>query len=148
MRLLITISVLQLICVVAAGQKLRQGIKGQVFLYTNVLTDSTAPRHDPRSGIRREIVIHEITTLDQASQVNGIFKPVPTTLVLSVMSRDDGSFKAKLPPGTYSVFVREGQDLYANLFHQNQINPVVVKPGQYSWVTITVEYPEGKSNQP
>ena len=92
-------------------------------------------------GIKREVAIYELTTLDNASHENGIFKSVPTPLVTSVMTEDDGSFRVKLPPGTYSVFVKEGDGLFANLFEANRINPVVVKPKQYSWVTITVEYP-------
>lgn len=140
MKLFCTIWILQSICIVAAAQTLRQGIQGQVFLVANTLPDSSE-RTRPNSGIKREVVIYELTTLDQASHENGFFKQVPTAIVLSAMTEDDGSFKVKLPPGTYSVFVKEGDGLYANLFEQNRINPVVVKPKQYSWVTITIEYP-------
>jgi hypothetical protein len=47
----------------------------------------------------------------------------------------------KLAPGTYSVFVQEPEGLFANLFQQNRINPVVVKSRQYTWISITIEYP-------
>ena len=96
---------------------------------------------NPNTGVRREVVIYELTTLDMASHENGIFRNLPTTLVTSIISEDDGSFKVKLLPGTYSVFVKEGDGFYANLFDQNRINPVVVKPKQYAWVTITIQYP-------
>lgn len=141
MRLFCTIWIVQSICVGVAGQTLRQGIQGQVFLVANTLADSTAAHPNPNAGIKREVVVHQLTTLWEAKHENGIFKSVPSQLVLSVMTEDDGSFKVKLPPGEYSVFVRERDGLYANLFDQNRINPVVVKPKQYSWVTITIEYP-------
>ena len=141
MRLFCTIWILQSICVVVAAQTLRQGIQGQVFLVATTLADSTAARPNPNAGIQREVVIHQLTTLGQAKHENGIFKSVPTEMVLSMLTEKDGSFKAKLPPGEYSVFIKEAGGLYANLFEQNRINPVIVKPKQYSWVTITVEYP-------
>ena len=137
MRAFCTTWILVSICVVATAQSLRQGIQGQVFF----VADSTVARQRPNSGIKREVVIHELTTLDQATHENGFFKSVPTAVVTTLISGDDGSFRVKLPPGTYSVFVREGDGLYANLFEHNQINPVVVKPRQYAWVTITVDYP-------
>jgi hypothetical protein len=141
MRLFTAIWILQSICLVAQAQTLRQGIQGQVFLVPNSLADSSVTHSNPNTGVRREIVIHELTTLDMTSHENGLFKYVPTASVAVIMSEDDGSFKVKLLPGTYSVFVREGDGLYANLFEQNRINPVVVKPKQYAWVTITIEYP-------
>jgi hypothetical protein len=140
MRFFCVIWILQSIFFVAQAQTLRQGIQGQVFLVSNTIVDSTAAR-SPNSGIKREIVIHELTTLDMAGHENGLFKYVPTSVITSIMSDDDGSFKIKLLPGTYSVFVKDGEGLYANLFDQNRINPVVVKPKQYAWVTITIDYP-------
>lgn len=141
MRFICTIWILQSICVVAAAQTVRQGIQGQVFLVATALPDSSTIPQNPNAGIKREVAIYELTTLDMAVHKNGFFDSVPTTLVASMLSADDGSFRVKLPPGTYSVFVKERGALYANLFEQNRINPVVVKPRQYTWVTITVEYP-------
>jgi hypothetical protein len=141
MRLFCAIWILQSICLVAQAQTLRQGIQGQVFLVANSLADSSVANPNPNTGVRREVVIYELTTLDVATHENGIFRNLPTMFVTSIMSEDDGSFKVKLLPGTYSVFVKEGDGFYANLFDQNRINPVVVKPKQYAWVTITIEYP-------
>lgn len=118
---------------------MRQGIQGQVFLVVNS-PDSTT-RGNPEAGVQREVHIYEITTLDQATHHDGIFKDIPTTKVLSLQTRPDGTFKVKLLPGTYSVFVQEPYGLFANLFKKNQINPVIVKAKQYTWVTITIDYP-------
>jgi hypothetical protein len=37
-----------------------------------------------------------------------------TPLVATAVSGDDGWFEVALPPGRYSLFVREAQGLYAN----------------------------------
>jgi hypothetical protein len=145
MRLLRTIWILGSICLVltpstgSTAQSLKQGIKGQVFLLPSS-ADSLA-KSNPEAGVQREVHIYELTTLDQASHENGIFKYLPTKKVLSVLTKIDGSFKVKLPPGTYSVLVQQPEGLFANLFEQNRINPVVVKPKQFAWVTITIDYP-------
>ena len=72
---------------------------------------------------------------------NGFFKDIQTPLVTKVLSKPDGSFKLRLPPGKYSVFVKEEDGLFANLFDKNNaINPVTVKEKQYSWLPINVDY--------
>jgi len=139
MRVLCTIWILWSICFASTAQTPKQGIQGQVFKLPSA-ADSLA-KETPEAGVQSIVHIYELTTLDQASHKNGIFKSVPTNLVMTIMTKVDGSFKVKLPPGTYSVFVDMGDSLFANLFKNNQINPVVVKPKQFAWVTITIENP-------
>ena len=126
-------------CIASKAQSLKQGIQGQVFRLPDA-ADSLA-KDNPEAGVQSIIHIHELTTLDQASHQNGIFKSVPTNNVMTIMTKADGSFKVKLPPGSYSVFVDMGDSLFANMFKNNQINPVVVKPKQFAWVTITIDNP-------
>ena len=137
MRLLCTIWIIG--CFASNAQSLKQGIQGQVFQLPSS-ADSLA-KSNPDAGVQREVHIYELTTLDQATHENGIFKSVPTAKVMSVQTKIDGSFKVRLQPGVYSVFVQEPDGLFANLFQQNRINPVVVKPKQFTWVTITIDYP-------
>jgi hypothetical protein len=139
MRVFCIIWILGSICVAAPAQSLKQGIEGHVFLLVN--SPDSANHESPQAGVQREVHIHELTTLDQVTQENGVFTSVPTANVVTILTDVDGSFKVKMPPGTYSVFIKEPGGLYANLFKKNQINPVVVKPRQYSWITISIEYP-------
>jgi hypothetical protein len=140
MRLFCITWILASICSAAPAQYLKQGIEGKVFLEIN--SPDSIKHKRPETGVQREVHIYELTTLDQASHENGIFKSVPTNNVMIILTQGDGSFKVKLPPGTYSLFIKEPAGLYANLFSKNQINPVVVKPKQYTWITITIEYPD------
>ena len=141
MRVLCTIWIFGSICFVlapdSAAQSLKQGIQGQVYRIPGA-ADSLA-KENPDAGLQCIVHIYELTTLDQASHKNGVFKSVPTNLVVTIATKVDGSFKVKLPPGTYSVFVDLGDALFANLFKNNQINPVVVKPKQFAWVTISID---------
>lgn len=118
-----------------------QGIKGQVFWIAENQMPSEEVRKSPHHGVQRELLIYEKTILDQTVRDGVFFSEVKTNLVLSVTTKKDGSFKIKLPEGTYSVFVREPKGLYANLFEKDgAINPIIVKPKNYSWLTITIDY--------
>ena len=52
-----------------------------------------------------------------------------------------GAYIAKLPEGTYSVFVQAGQQFYANLLDiRNNINLVRVEKGKLTELNIVVNY--------
>lgn len=119
----------------------KQGLQGQVFWVSGNQMPGPEVVLSPNQGAVREVLIFELTTVADATQVGPFFRDIKTRLVLMVQSRPDGTFKAKLPPGSYSVFTKEKNGLYANLFDdKGNINPVVVKNGQYAWKTITIDY--------
>jgi len=124
----------------------RQGIYGEVFwLGGNQMPAQTAvpgKLEDPQQGIVREILFYAPTSIRDVDQIaTGLFTNIKTPLIATTHSAADGSFTVKLPPGEYSVFVKEATGLFANLFNkENKINPVVVKPRQYTWLTISIDY--------
>lgn len=118
-----------------------QGIKGQVFWIAENQMPSEDIKKSPHHGVQRELLIYELTHLHQAKQDGVFFSEIQTSLVLAVTTKKDGSFKVKLPPGKYSVFVREPKGHFANLFDKdNAINPVTVQPKQFTWLTVTIDY--------
>jgi len=121
----------------------RQGVKGEVFwLSGNQLPAPGKPLADPEQGIVREILFYEPTHVQDVDQLaDGLFTAIKTKLIATTKSAHDGSFTIKLPPGEYSVFVKESGGLFANLVDRaNTLNPVTVKPKQYAWLTITIDY--------
>jgi hypothetical protein len=95
----------------------------------------------PNQGAIREVLIYELANTTDATQVGPFFRDIKTRLVATTQSKPDGTFKVKLPVGTYSVFTKERNGLYANLFDgKGFINPVTIKAGQYAWKTITIDY--------
>lgn len=124
---------------VAFSQK--QGLYGQVFWVSGNQMPGPEAVLSPNQGASREILIYELTKFSDATQVGPFFRDIKTRLVGTVQSKSDGTFKIKLPAGSYSVFTRERNGCYANLFDQhNNINPVVIKPGNFAWKTITIDY--------
>lgn len=123
----------------AAGQK--QGLQGQVFWVSGNQMPGPDAVLSPNQGAVRDVLIYELTNLSDATQVGPFFRDIKTRLVATITSKPDGTFKVKLPVGSYSVFTREKSGYYANLFDgKGYINPVIIKEGQYAWKTITIDY--------
>ncbi len=119
----------------------KQGLRGQVFWVSGNQMPGPEAILSPNQGATREICIYELTSIKDVTQVGPFFRDVKTKMVATIQSKPDGTFKIKLPPGAYSVFTKERNGLYANLFDEkNNINPVMVKNGQYAWRTITIDY--------
>jgi hypothetical protein len=137
------ILLITLISLLGTVQAQRQGIQGQVFWVSGDQMPIPIPEKakTPQQGIVREIYIYNAATLKDATQQDGFFSEIQTTMVAKVLSSADGSFKVKLPEGKYSVFVKEDKGLFANLYDGNGcINCITVKPRKYSWITLTVDY--------
>lgn len=140
MKYLLMLPVILISCA-SVSKMLNGGIKGQVFWVAGNQMPGPGADRTPEYGVQRELYIYELTTTRQATQENGFFKDISTTLVTTVSTKKDGTFTVSLPPGKYSVFVKEPKGLYANLFDQNNaINPVEVIGQDFTWLAITIDY--------
>ena len=119
----------------------KQGIKGKVeWISGNQMPGPDRPASKPL-GIKREIWIYQATRIDDATMEGVFFSNIGTSLIKKVKSKKNGCFKVKLPVGEYSLFIQEKKGLFANRFDgQNRINWVIVKPGEFSELTIRVDY--------
>lgn len=93
-------------------------------------------------GIKREILIYQPVAMSDVDASDGVFfSNVKTALVKKAKSNCKGRFRVKLPPGEYSLFTKEKKGLFANQFDgQGRIQCIVVKPGEFTEVTIRVNY--------
>jgi len=119
----------------------KQGIKGKVeWISGNQMPGPDRPATKPQ-GIKREIWIYQATRIDDATMDGVFFSNISTPLIRKVKSKKNGCFKVNLPAGEYSLFIQENQGLFANRFDgQNRINCVNVKPGEFSEISIRVDY--------
>lgn len=66
---------------------------------------------------------------------------IPATLLAVARSDKNGYFEAELPPGMYSIFVREGGHYYANLIDgAGYVFPVEVREGEASRIQFDITY--------
>lgn len=92
--------------------------------------------------IERDIYIFKAVKQQDALSAGGTFyKSINGELVYRLKSRKDGTFKVKLPPGRYSIFVMEKDGYFANIFDgDNYINPVTVQANKFTAIQIQVNY--------
>lgn len=118
-----------------------QGIKGKVVWIGGNQMPGPGRQTSRGAGIKREILIYKPTTMDNAIRTGSLYSEIKTELVAKTSSKEDGSFRIKLPPGEYSVFIKEKEGYFANLFDgEGRINIIEVKRGEFSEVTIRVDY--------
>lgn len=138
MRSIFMITLIFAACQVSAQ---KQGICGKIFWIEGNQMPGPGMKTSGKKGTAREIHIYEPVNFQQAVQVNGFYKDIKTKLVAKAQSQPDGSFKIKLPPGTYSVFTKEPEGLFGNTFDQNGvINSVTVIAGKFTKTDIIINY--------
>ncbi|MCY7352957.1 MAG: carboxypeptidase-like regulatory domain-containing protein [Cytophagaceae bacterium] len=119
------------------------GIRGKVVWKAgNVMPGPDRPRASGQP-VKREIHVYALTKMSEVNTVDagGFYDSVRTRLIKKVVSNAQGRFRVSLPPGQYSVFVKEPKGLWANLSDgEMNINPVTVKAGQFSTLTLVVDY--------
>ncbi|RAV98319.1 carboxypeptidase regulatory-like domain-containing protein [Pseudochryseolinea flava] len=120
-----------------------QGIQGTV----NWISGNQMPGPDKKNnaapkGVVREIRIYQAIFIGKVQSHDGsFFDETIGTPILVVKSLEDGTFKASLPPGKYSVFTKEARGLFANQYDgEGCINCVEVKPNEFTPVIISVDY--------
>jgi hypothetical protein len=119
----------------------KQGLCGQVTWTSGNQMPGPGLKSSKPPGIVREIYIYEATTNDQTTLEGGFYASIQTKLVKKIKSKKSGSFSVKLPPGTYSVFVKEDKGLWANTFDgQGIINPVKINSNSCTQLVINVNY--------
>jgi hypothetical protein len=131
---------------VAQTKKLPQGISGVVlwkkgnFMPSPDVKVTKQPKALP---VAREVYIFELTNSKQAEATDDptFYKNINTRLLRKVKSDPNGRFWVRLPAGYYSVFVKEPQGYYANLFDDAMnLNPVQVKRGKWTKTEVVIDY--------
>lgn len=119
------------------------GIRGTVYLVTgNQMPSPGEPKPAPR-GIKTTLYIYELTNMSQVvrTETSAFYSTIASKPVKQVETGEDGSFKVKLPPGRYSLFVKKGELFYSNIFDgENNIHPVTVVKGEYAKDEFRVDY--------
>jgi hypothetical protein len=124
------------------SQGVSQGVSGQVLWYEGDLMPGFDKEPVVGKPIQREIYIYRATKMEQAEVRDGsFFSNIKTELVHKSSSDEEGRFIISLEPGTYSVFVKEKQGLFASRFDQSGIiNPVTIGKSELVSLLIKVDY--------
>lgn len=119
------------------------GIKGHVYFVSgNRMPSPDEPQAAPK-GIKTKLFVYKLTNLGEVQKEgsSAFYKSISTELVKEITTNDDGSYKIKLKPGRYSLFVKKDDLFYSNLFDaENNIHPVEVIKGKMTRDDFQVDY--------
>jgi hypothetical protein len=121
----------------------RSGIKGHVYVESGNRMPSPDRVPSPPQGIKTKLYIYELTNISQVGRqgTSAFYTTVPTKLVKEIETDEDGSFKVKLKPGKYSLFVKKDALFYSSVFDsENNIHPIEVKKGKMTEDVFKVNY--------
>ncbi len=125
----------------ASKTVISQGIEGTVTEQTgNQMPMKGAAPQVPR-GIKTTVFIYEPTQLTDVQQVGNspVYTAIRTKRVASVETDSTGFFRVALPVGSYSLFVKQGDRFYANLFDNlNRIALFEVEEGKLTNAKLSV----------
>lgn len=118
-----------------------QGACGNVWFWEG---DFMPPSTGKITPVVREIHIHRVTTLTDMNVTDSfdpLFSNIPTELIATTTSDETGFYQIDLPPGIYSVFIKEGTKFYANGYDsQGRIKTLEVLPGTVTKLQLDITY--------
>lgn len=121
----------------------RSGITGHVYLVTGNQMPSPDRPPAPPKGVKTVLYIYELTNISDVARdgTSAFYRSISTKPIKEVETAEDGSFKVKLKPGKYSLFVKKGELFYSSIFDEkNNIHPVEVTRGKMVKEDFRVNY--------
>lgn len=119
------------------------GIKGHVYFVSgNQMPSPDEPKAAPK-GIKTNLFVYKLTNLNEVRREgsSAFYKSISSEFVKEIATNEDGSYKIKLKPGKYSLFVKKDSLFYSNLFDaENNIHPVEVIKGKMAEDNFQVDY--------
>lgn len=122
----------------AAKVSIEQGIWGDIWFWRG---DFMPVGRGEICQVKRTVYIFEVTTREDVDQIDysPFFSNIYTHLITTVESDAEGFFQVALEPGTYSLFIMESDNFYANSYGSGgEIFPVTVARGEVSDVLINI----------
>lgn len=122
------------------SENISQGIEGYIYELTgNQMPMKGKPTNSNKRGVKREVYIYRATTTKQTRGNAPLFDAVNTPLIIKIMSDKNGHYKAGLPTGSYSVFIKEDGKLFAaETDGPGILNPITVTPNTFTRRDITI----------
>jgi len=92
-------------------------------------------------GVQREVHIYELTNVKDVEQIDNLYFSPKSKIVAIIVSNTRGEFKQSLPPGTYSVLIKEGDGYFASfLDKENNLHPLQINTGETTTADILINY--------
>jgi hypothetical protein len=119
----------------------KQGIKGNIYRVSGNQMPSPDLAPAKPKGMKAILAVFELTNINQLKSIGKFYETPPTKRIKEMQTNEDGSYKVKLKPGLYSLFVKIDSLYYSNVFDDKfNIHPVEVKKGKWALDNFKVSY--------
>ncbi len=118
-----------------------QGINGTITAASGNQMPMKGAEPRVSKGIQCTVLVYEPTNISQVRRINTspVYTAINTRLVASVNTDSTGSFTVSLPEGSYSLFIQQGKEFYANMFDvNNNIALFTVEKGKMTRARLVV----------
>jgi len=124
------------------SRTISEGITGRVLWFEGDLMPGIDKEPIEGIPVTREIYIYAPIHTNQAEIVDYVFyQNIQTPLIKKVTSDENGNFRAKLKPGSYSLFVKEPKGLFANRYDEyGYVNLIKVNEKEVTDIVIRIDY--------
>ena len=135
------LNVLLLLVFATQCSTLKQGIEGNLIWVEGNQMPGPDRKPTTPQGVAREVHIYPLLSMNDVT-LEGVFvSEVNKPLFKKIQSNQKGKFMVNLPPGDYSILIKENDGLFVNTFDgQNHLNPITVTTNQVTRVDITINY--------
>lgn len=120
---------------------IKQGITGRITEAAGNQMPMRGTEPQTPAGIRTTVFFYEPTNISQVGRIgeSALYTVIRTKLVASAETDSTGRFSIELPVGSYSLFIKQGDQFYANLFDtNNNIALFRVEEGKVTEANLTV----------
>lgn len=119
----------------------KQGIEGKLIWVEG--NQMPGPKRQPveQKGVSREVYVYPVLTMADVKMEGVFVSEVNKPVYKKLQSDSSGKFIINLPPGVYSILIKEDAGLFVNSFDvKQQLNPITVNSGQVTRVEIIINY--------
>ena len=123
------------------GEKIKQGVSGQVFeVVGNQMPSIDRPMNENGNPVPVTVYIYELTNHNNLTQQSGIYSNIDTKKIAAIKTTDNGEFKIKLAEGVYSLFVKLNEGYFANLYDEKMnIHPIAIIKDQMTTTKVKID---------
>jgi hypothetical protein len=136
-----TLSLFVLIALMLKCTSIKQGIEGKLIWVEGNQMPGPDRKPAPAQGVVREVYIYPLLSMSDV-KIEGVFvSEVNQKPIIKIQSHQNGNFAVNLPPGEYSILIKEADGFFVNSFDsQNHLNPVLVKSRGVTRMEIIINY--------
>lgn len=116
----------------------REGITGYVRVFKGNQMPMLGQAQSAGSGRRCQVYVFSAVPVSKASGTSPLFSNINGRLIAIVKTDSTGHYIVHVPPGKYSLFIKQGKGFFSNEIDDGYLTPVDVRANKLAVKNINV----------